>query len=657
MMEFFLCDIFDFPTKTDLAKYNIIPQVLDINAGTLLYKCMYSHPRVRNNLLYSWVYRKFFGCFPSKLRLSLVGGNYGDFERIVSHITDTTFIKYVSKSFEKHLQLWRSEFEQYKIRLQADKTSKLELGAKLLDRLTCTDPVGRIEYDGELSLYQLYKQVVFAESKKLTPEQFYVQEQKTINDTLAYKKNPVTNFYLQNPVASFDDEIDNHTYMITYVDAVKEVFVQDNYFMRLIFNTNVCISLDASNVLSSTQINGALRLLAKQGYLLLTNDGSNSSHYQGTSFFTPYLRNLIALIPPFMQKCVIISNQSSEYVSKSLPNGGGITFFMTSLTDLKPDGRLSIPCIAVPKFFHQGCFLFNTCDTDDAIIGSAEYVEYAFDLALKGHPTLLVLPYFLEMYMNLRTRANRFNKLIKTSPSSVEQNCVVMIDSRANPMSAMAYVITAANLDPTMWHLIIYTSDKAAQFYKRVFDKNISSIEVRTYSTLNKDVFNLEDYNVMLKSASFWTELEQYKYCLIIQDDGILLRQGVEGLLDVIDYVGAPWADAEVNKELKTITNPMLVGNGGLSLRNVKKTLEIVRDESSAKNMLFNNSLQPIPEDVFFALEFYKRGYKIPSRDQASLFSSEQVLNMESIGIHKPWAYNEMQQIHKFMQKVLSDDD
>ena len=122
----------------------------------------------------------------------------------------------------------------------------------------------------------------------------------------------------------------------------------------------------------------------------------------------------------------------------------------------------------------------------------------------------------------------------------------------------------------------------------------------------------------------------------------MLVRPGLEDLfLNDYDYVGAPWIYGEANKQLLTMANPQLVGNGGFSLRNVKMHLEIARTTSAAKKLeLFNHNLQPIPEDVFFAGQIYTRGGRIHDHKNAQLFSSEEVVNLDSIGFHKPWAYN-----------------
>lgn len=146
-----------------------------------------------------------------------------------------------------------------------------------------------------------------------------------------------------------------------------------------------------------------------------------------------------------------------------------------------------------------------------------------------------------------------------------------------------------------------------------------------------------------------------YESCLTIQDDGMIFRKGIEAqFLEKYDYVGAPWVYKEGennNRHLLNVTNPHFVGNGGLSLRNVKMMCDIVADaENTCARNLFNNDMQPIPEDVFFSYEVFVRKGRIPTKEVAMGFSSEEILNMVSLGVHKMWAYHGPQQFIEYLK-------
>eukprot|EP00798_Chlamydomonas_sp_ICE-L_P001289 gene1289-biopygen14150 len=107
---------------------------------------------------------------------------------------------------------------------------------------------------------------------------------------------------------------------------------------------------------------------------------------------------------------------------------------------------------------------------------------------------------------------------------------------------------------------------------------------------------------------------------LFVQDDGMIVRPGIEEDEEIMaqDYVGAPWADAPANAELKRLV-PTLVGNSGLSLRRVDACLDVTEPTTtpvhrmSGGGRLFNFNLQPEPEDVFFARSFSTIGCGCPT--------------------------------------------
>lgn len=228
------------------------------------------------------------------------------------------------------------------------------------------------------------------------------------------------------------------------------------------------------------------------------------------------------------------------------------------------------------------------------------------------------------------------------------RNTVMIIDNRPNPLSVLSCLITGSNLAKDTWNLVVYTSQKAKSYYKEMlpFAHIISDNPL-----LNINHFQIQDYNKILKDSRIWKDLLDLNYekVLIIQDDGMLVRIGVEEYLGY-DYIGAPWLD---NNELLKTSNPQLVGNGGLSLRNIKLHYEICKEESDIKKeRLFNNELEPIPEDVFFSNAVYERNGLIPLTAIATEFCSEQILNYNSLGFHKIWGYHTIANVEKYFSQI-----
>ena len=245
---------------------------------------------------------------------------------------------------------------------------------------------------------------------------------------------------------------------------------------------------------------------------------------------------------------------------------------------------------------------------------------------------------------------------VQLDPSS--SNTVLIIDNRANIMSVIAAQITLANLQTNKWSLTVMTKPEHFGFYQKYFpDVTINLISNPMQMKLGK--FDIEDYNIMLKDAQTWQMLHDLniEYCLLVQDDGFIIRPGLEDrFLHKYDFVGPPWP--QNHEWLITAGCKSLVGNGGLSLRFVPKMLEIASlpADETCVNTLFYYNLQPMPEDVFFSAELSKmKDSRMPSVEEAGLFGSEMILNPDSIGIHKPWGYFPINDIvkHYFEPKQI----
>jgi len=259
---------------------------------------------------------------------------------------------------------------------------------------------------------------------------------------------------------------------------------------------------------------------------------------------------------------------------------------------------------------------------------------------------------------------------LKENPSTQNvENVVVLIDNRPNALSYISAVITGVLglQNNSSWHLFIMTSRQAEPYYQYLYETfHKCHVIIDTEHPLLNCVegsFVIEDYNSILKDNYMWKVLLEkgYKNALIIQDDGMLVRPGLEErFLNKYDYIGAPWSfgNANMDAQLKAVANPQMVGNGGLSLRNIQMHYEITRDDDmNIKNAPYNNGIQPIPEDVYFSGRVYQLKGRIPDRQTANLFSSEMSINMNSIGFHKHWAYCPwpMTLVHEYFEKLYKE--
>jgi len=230
--------------------------------------------------------------------------------------------------------------------------------------------------------------------------------------------------------------------------------------------------------------------------------------------------------------------------------------------------------------------------------------------------------------------------------NKINKYCLVLIDNRENIFSVISVLFSMINLNND-WDCKIITSKKSMNYYK----KYLPFADIINNEYLDNLIFTIDIYNIILKSISFWDQLINYDRCLIVQDDGILLRNGIDRYIHY-DYIGSPWFDGPGNEYLKLHCE--CIANGGFSLRNPKKMKKICENYQDEKNILFFNNLNVIAEDVYFSKFIRKIDSKLPPNvNEASGFASEQLLNLNSLGIHKLWLYNSPHNTKMYFNKLL----
>ena len=162
-------------------------------------------------------------------------------------------------------------------------------------------------------------------------------------------------------------------------------------------------------------------------------------------------------------------------------------------------------------------------------------------------------------------------------------------------------------------------------------NKNIKIIK------LDYDNINASEYSKILASEDFWNLFIGEKI-LIYQEDSCIFKSNINDFLKW-DYIGAPWPYHQNDNENG-------VGNGGFSLRSKNIMIKIIKlisientiFEKSTVEYMKNSNLYIAPEDVYFSLNIirYKCG-EIPNREIASEFSTEYILNNNSLGGHNFW--------------------
>ena len=287
--------------------------------------------------------------------------------------------------------------------------------------------------------------------------------------------------------------------------------------------------------------------------------------------------------------------------------------------------------------------------------------------AKEGGAGLFAYHQFVARYASARCLQAR------VFPGPVNQlGDVVMIDTRPNVWSLLSVLVTLDNLQAQRWGVTVVTGAGSVAFYERCLLPHVPEARILTVDELDGGgggaPFDVEKYNALLKTPALWDRLmDRGEHVVMVQDDGMLVRPGLEeaGMLQY-DYVGAPWIDVDANAGLKREV-PTLVGNGGLSLRRVRTMRAISEAEGGKRGKrLFNRGMQPVPEDVFFAVEVFRRGGAgggagggVAPTSVGSAFATEQIPvgagQQQPLGFHKPWPYQKLEEVTALFDAALRD--
>ena len=221
----------------------------------------------------------------------------------------------------------------------------------------------------------------------------------------------------------------------------------------------------------------------------------------------------------------------------------------------------------------------------------------------------------------------------------INLNCnkeAVLIEYRILPHIEVLLRNTILRLGST-WSYTIICGTNNYYFMKNIVNKINKNIKV---INSHRNICSQNEYNNLLLSKYFWNLLSGEKI-LIYQEDTLIFKSNIDDFLEW-DYIGAPFA-------FKCI-EPNNVGNGGFSLRNKSKMLEILNnyridenDKILSSNKTINHykkthSLDLTPEDVYFSqlIQLYNIG-KVSDFETAKKFSSETIFNEDSLGMHCIW--------------------
>jgi hypothetical protein len=153
-------------------------------------------------------------------------------------------------------------------------------------------------------------------------------------------------------------------------------------------------------------------------------------------------------------------------------------------------------------------------------------------------------------------------------------------------------------------------------------------------NVIKTDYDNLtqKEYSLLLTTMNFWNLINGEKI-LIYQEDTLIFKDNIEDFLKW-DYIGAPWIDSSTH-------NSKNVGNGGFSLRSksiMKQIIGSFNVSDTGKRYVGHDNSTLLFEDVFFTkiMDDFNIG-KLADSISASNFSTESIVNTDSLGGHNFW--------------------
>lgn len=231
-------------------------------------------------------------------------------------------------------------------------------------------------------------------------------------------------------------------------------------------------------------------------------------------------------------------------------------------------------------------------------------------------------------------------------------------------MDKVCVVIPIYNEIPTAGEIKSITRNVSVLKKYDIFAVCPDSMDVKHYAQFGFcDFIRFDDgffvsnktYSRLIMSENFYEKLMNYEYFLIAQTDTFIINTDYS--LDYFvnmgyDYIGAPWPDGPFEKPygikdyIKILLAPgsknLKVGNGGFSLRNVKKSFEALKN-----SRLYIKCLWKFNEDLFFSLKLKNK----PDLEVASAFALETNMQVEIDKGNYPYA------LHAYEKHLTKDID
>jgi len=217
--------------------------------------------------------------------------------------------------------------------------------------------------------------------------------------------------------------------------------------------------------------------------------------------------------------------------------------------------------------------------------------------------------------------------------------CTIFIDNRSSNFIEFIIRMTILKLGENISHYIVCTKDNWEYMLKLCnnISSNINLIKLNDGIEIDSQL----KYYRLLTNKHFWS-LFKSKKCLIYQSATYIFNENLFKNYICYDYIGAPFHINYYNKR------ELIVGNGGLSIRNIELMKILCEYDKSWLKKIYKNEA----EDLFFSILLSsisftgipkfpdKNKYNFPDIRTAMEFSIENFMytkQNKSFGGHQFW--------------------
>jgi hypothetical protein len=235
----------------------------------------------------------------------------------------------------------------------------------------------------------------------------------------------------------------------------------------------------------------------------------------------------------------------------------------------------------------------------------------------------------------------------------------IIIEPRKH--NALKFVLyNVCNCLSNDWKIILFHGINNIDFSSKIVRKFNTFFDNRIYMVnLNISNLNSNEYSELLSTKSIIYEHITSDIFLVFQTDSMILKENIHLLENFLeyDYVGAPWCITGYNPTEQC----GYIGNGGFSLRNKNKMLEIIEKINLCD--FPNETLFKMYEDLYFSSNRESIYVHKPDYEKAKQFCVDEVFSEITFACHKPWFnpnYNLFKTLYpevEILQKLQSSVD